>query len=65
MTAKQIDYDDPKRNMYGVLPCPKCGSKYRYPMRYTAPQSTGLVIVCDDCKTNEPVRDDDPADGEG
>ena len=30
------------RNMYGVLPCPQCGSVYRYPTQDGA-------IRCDDC----------------
>jgi DNA-directed RNA polymerase subunit RPC12/RpoP len=33
-----------KRNMYGCLPCPRCGSEYRYPMK-------DGHIYCDDCNT--------------
>ncbi len=32
----------PGSNMFGILPCPKCGSEYRWPTQ----QGT---IQCDDC----------------
>jgi hypothetical protein len=32
----------PERNMYGCLPCPKCGSKFRWPTQ-------DRTIQCDDC----------------
>ena len=37
----------PKRNMYGCLPCPKCGSEYRWP-------NQSGEVVCDDCNSTEP-----------
>ncbi len=37
-----------QRNMYGCLPCPKCGSVYRYPTIVPP------VIQCDDCGFQEP-----------
>jgi ribosomal protein L37AE/L43A len=36
-----------KPNMFGCLPCPKCGSKFRWPTQ-------SGVIVCDDCGFTEP-----------
>ena len=42
-----INYNDPKRNMYGCAPCPKCNSVYRFA------RNTDCVIVCDDCGHEE------------
>jgi len=36
-----------ERNIYGCLPCPKCGSAYRYTL--VERKSGAGVIVCDDC----------------
>lgn len=45
-----IRYDDSdNRNMYGVIPCPKCGSKFRCPFQ------TG-TIDCDDCGHTVPIK---------
>ncbi len=50
--------EHPDANIYGCLPCLKCGSKFRYP--------TFNTIVCDDCgdvvglkqdEQNEPQED--------
>lgn len=38
-----IDESNPMANMYGCLPCPKCGSRYRWPDQQN-------VLRCDDCK---------------
>lgn len=51
---KQIDLASPTANMFGVQPCPKCKSQYRYPMLTIPP-----VIRCDDCGLDEVVEDDD------
>jgi hypothetical protein len=32
---------DTRANIYGCVPCPHCGSRYRWPTKDT--------IVCDDC----------------
>jgi hypothetical protein len=40
----------PERNMYGCLPCPKCGSVYRYPFN----ENGKNAIVCDDCGRRGP-----------
>lgn len=40
--ANVVDIANPKANMYGCLPCPKCGSEFR------TPQKSGW-IKCDDC----------------
>lgn len=38
------------RNMYGCLPCPKCGSVYRFPTQDGR-------IVCDECgRTRNAIR---------
>lgn len=50
--ADQIDYDDPGRNMFGLRPCPKCGSKYRWPTRSDHPTDPN-GILCDDCGHKE------------
>lgn len=34
-------------NMYGCMPCPKCGSKYRAAYRKT------ITVDCDDCGFKE------------
>lgn len=44
-------------NMYGVLPCPKCGSEFRVPYQNGS-------IECDDCRFVEPVTGDNDADDE-
>lgn len=50
---KQIDLSSPTANMFGVQPCPRCKSQYRYPLKEPK------VIRCDDCKLDEPVKDGD------
>lgn len=60
MTPKQVDYDDPGRNMFGLLPCPDCGNTRRWPTRPDHPTHPG-VILCDDCGRAEPVEP--PAEG--
>lgn len=42
--AKKKD-ESVKRNIYGVLPCPKCRSVYRYPTQDNR-------IMCGDCGTD-------------
>ena len=44
-----VDFDDPKRNMYGCAPCPKCKSAYRAAYHRTP----RLTIECDDCGHRE------------
>jgi hypothetical protein len=34
------------RNVYGCTPCPKCGGRYRYPLKE---DGSFPVIACDDC----------------
>lgn len=46
MTRNVTPIDPRKvRNMYGCLPCPWCGSQYRYPFK----ENGRNVIACDDC----------------
>ncbi len=42
------------RNMYGCPPCPKCGSKYRFPGTVGEVQRGIKDMVCDDCGHREP-----------
>lgn len=56
-TDRQFDPNDPKRNMFGVKDCPRCGSRYRWPTRVEHPKHPAM-IVCDDCGAIEPY---DPA----
>jgi hypothetical protein len=46
--AESEHHDDPRANMFGLLPCPKCGGKHRWPTRPDHPKSPNR-IVCDDC----------------
>lgn len=48
MSIKQVDYDDPKRNMFGLLPCPRCGDEHRWPTQSVHP-TTPNSIICDRC----------------
>lgn len=43
-----VNVNDPKANMYGCLPCPKCKSAFRYVVKNEA-LSTERGIICDDC----------------
>jgi len=52
---KQFDHSDPKRNIYGVLPCPQCRGRYRYPTQPIHPTHPN-VILCDDCGHVEPYE---------
>lgn len=45
-----VDWEDPQANMYGCLPCPKCGSEYR--ASYDNGPDAGM-ICCDDCGFKE------------
>jgi predicted RNA-binding Zn-ribbon protein involved in translation (DUF1610 family) len=49
------------RNMYGCLPCPKCGSEFR--AAYKSGRSAGMV-ACDDCGFSEPATwpESDPSE---
>ncbi len=56
-TTAVIDESDPAANMYGCLPCPKCGSRFRWPNHNET--RTGLNVVCDECGLVQPaVRKD-------
>jgi len=49
-----VDTSQQGANMYGCLPCPKCGSEYRWPQK--GGPNYAEVIVCDDCGFEEPYR---------
>ncbi len=44
-------------NMYDCTPCPKCGSRFRYPTQAVHPKHPSAVI-CDDCGHVEPQGPD-------
>jgi hypothetical protein len=52
MATPQVDLDDPARNMFGLLPCPRCGDPYRWPTRPDHPEHPD-VILCDRCGLTE------------
>ena len=45
----QWDNENLNRNLYGCLPCPRCGSKCRAAYRKT------MTVDCDDCGFAEPA----------
>lgn len=51
--TNKIDYDNPKANMFGILPCPKCGDEHRWPTQKSNKEHPDS-IVCDDCGFVEP-----------
>ncbi len=42
LKVETIDESDPKTNMYGCLPCPKCKDRFRWP-------DNENIIRCDAC----------------
>ena len=51
-TTNGVKLGAPGTNMFGILPCPKCGSQYRWP------HQDGRLI-CDDCHYEEQGKFDD------
>jgi predicted RNA-binding Zn-ribbon protein involved in translation (DUF1610 family) len=51
----RLSLDQPNANMFGVVPCPKCGSAYRFPSQRDATQIPPHSIICDDCGFVEPI----------
>lgn len=43
------DRGSPTANMFGLEPCPQCGSKFRTPWN----REGGVRIECDDCDHQE------------
>ena len=54
MKTCELDTSNPDANMYGCLPCPKCGSEYRCP--FLNGEDAGM-IVCDDCGHREAYKE--------
>lgn len=52
--TNKIDLTSSTANMFGVLPCPKCKSEFRVPMKKENGQ---IVIRCDDCNTEEELKE--------
>ena len=44
-----------ERNMYGCLPCPTCGSIYRWPTQKVHKEHPSS-IVCDECGRIKPYK---------
>lgn len=44
----RIDLSSPTANMFGIEPCPRCGSEYR------VPEGDDYMINCHDCGFSEP-----------
>ena len=57
-----LDYGDPARNMYGCLPCPKCGSEYRAPFGKPGAQ---ISVECDGCGHKELAKNEDGSPAKG
>ena len=54
--TNRVDMSSPTANMFGIEPCPKCKSPYRY----MPVQADGrLIIRCDDCGFEEPVQEEE------
>lgn len=53
----RIDLAHPKANLYGALPCPKCGGIYRIPFKQEETLAVGTddAIRCEDCGFIEPI----------
>lgn len=47
----------PGRNMFGLLPCPKCKGEHRWPTQPIHPKHP-RSILCDDCGHVEPMTKD-------
>lgn len=45
---EKINHDNKDSNMFGILPCPKCKSMYRWPTQ-TVHVKHPNSIICDDC----------------
>lgn len=41
--------ESPTANMFGIEPCPKCKSVFRYPTWRYPKTKTEEIIKCDDC----------------
>ena len=54
-----VNVEDPKANMYGCLPCPMCGSKYRWSTQPVHPKHPNSII-CDDCGDVTPITVEEP-----
>jgi hypothetical protein len=58
--TNNIDHNNPKANMFGFLPCPKCGDKCRWPTQPIHSEHPNSII-CDGCgfveKTGKDITD--------
>lgn len=51
----KIDLNNEKANMYGCLPCPKCGSEYRWAETPDKGPTKKAKVMCE-CGFEEPVE---------
>lgn len=45
---EKLDVHNPNNNLYGCAPCPKCGSRTRWPTQKIHPNKP-QTILCDSC----------------
>ena len=55
--GSELNPDMTRRNIYSVLPCPKCKSVYRYPTQPTHSKHPDSIL-CDECGLAEPLDAD-------
>lgn len=58
MPSGGVSWRHPEANIYGCLPCPRCGGAHRYAVR----AEEGHEVLCADCPWREPARFLDPGD---
>lgn len=51
--AQTVNWADPRANLYGVYPCPKCGEQE---VRAAYKRPAGLMIECDSCGDKRPAH---------
>lgn len=51
--AQTVNWVDPRANLYGVYPCPRCGEP---DVRASYQRPHGHMIECDSCGDKRPVR---------
>lgn len=57
----KVDTTNPAANMYGCVPCPKCGGGDRYSI---FDSQSKPIVQCDACGFHEPTDKSNPPNGE-
>ena len=55
--SNDIDMNADDSNMFGIAPCPECGSECRWPTQPIHPIYPNSIL-CDDCGYIEPIGKD-------